>query len=161
MDTPDVLAKVSDKLDMLGRDDAALAAQEEGVRRRRTEIQQEVAKLQAFVEVYRSLTGVDASPAAPPSAPAVRVGVKPTESISNLAFGFLSERSGATKIAEIIAWLVSIGKLSAERTHNNYSVVYATLMRDKRFTRPKAGEFALVPSGPSLFGAPLVGKRSG
>lgn len=154
MDAPDVIAKVNDKLESLNRDDAALAAQEEGVRRKRAELQQEIAKLQAFVEVYRSLTGEPA----PTLGPATQA--SPAQSISNLVFRFLSDRGGSAPIADIIAWLVEVGKLPAERTHNNYSVVYATLMRDKRFDRPKPGLFRLAPAGPTIFGVPLIGRRT-
>ena|ERR1035437_9681735 len=153
MEAPEVIAKATDKLESLNRDYAALAAQEEGVRRKRAELQQEIAKLQTFVDIYRSLTGE------PIPMPGPTTQASPAESISNLTFRFLSERGGGAPIADIIAWLVSIGKLPAERTHNNYSVVYATLMRDKRFDRPKPGLFRLKPTGPTIFGVPLVGQR--
>jgi len=155
MEPTDVIAKVSERLESLSRDDAALAAQEEGVQRRRAELQKEIADLESFVKLYRSLTG-ESVPLPDPRTP-----ISPKESISNLAFRFLSDRGGGVPIADIIGWLVEIGKLPADRTHNNYSVVYATLMRDKRFERPEAGVFRLKPTGPTIFGTPLVGRRDG
>ena len=157
----DVLDRAKDKLDALTKAEADLAAQEEGVRRRREAIRQEIAKLEAFVEVYVEISGLTSETSAVREVERVAARAKVPESISNLVFRFLSEQGGAAPIADIIAHLVEVGKLPPERTHNNYSVVYATLMRDKRFARPKPGLFELVQAGPTIFGVPLVGKRNG
>jgi hypothetical protein len=158
----DVLGRAKDKLDTLTKAEADLAAQEEGVRRRREAIRQEIAKLEAFIDVYIEISGLSSVASAVREVEKIAARPKVPESISNLVFGFLSEQGGAAPIADIIAHLVDVGKLPPDRTHNNYSVVYATLMRDKRFARPRPGIFVLTPpAGPTIFGAPLNGGRSG
>lgn len=142
--TDDFIVQVERKLTELRRDDTQLAAQEEGVRRKRNDLRGQMAELQASLRVYRDFMGVPAEPS-----PATSIGLfddVPMGTIADMASGVIRKRGEPMKVADITRALESLGKLKPEDEggRGNYGSVYGTLKRDRRFRLLEAGKFGLA-----------------
>jgi hypothetical protein len=136
------LARAKDKVESLTREVGLLAAQEEGVRRRKQELQQALAEWERAIAIY-----AEAMELAPPDSPGQITAAldTPEGTLSQLAEGYLAER-GPAKINDLVAWLVSVGRLSGDpiKSGQNYGQVYTTLLRHPdRFRKVGRGEFSL------------------
>jgi hypothetical protein len=142
----DFITQVQRRVAEIGREDAQLAAQEDGVRRKRADLREQMGELQASLRVYREFMGVPADPQPP-----VGVGLfddVPMGTIADMAMAVISKRGEPMKVAEITRALESLGKMKPEDEggRGNYGSVYGTLKRDRRFRLLDAGRFGLVGS---------------
>lgn len=126
----------------LGREDAALAAQEDGVRRKREVIQERIDALAQSVKVYRLIMGIGIEPTPPARGMFDDI---PMGSVSDMAFALIRRNEAPMKVSDIAKALQQAGKLKANAdTRSNYSNVYGVLRRDRRFTRPAQGTFGVA-----------------
>jgi hypothetical protein len=138
------IARATATIDKLMDEERALAAQEEGVRRRRLALQQLVADWQRSIALYSDAMGLsgDATPGQVSAALDA-----PEGSVVELAERYLREHGGTAKIKDVVRWLVAVGKLSseAEKSGQNYGAVYTAVLRHpERFKRIGRGEFELT-----------------
>lgn len=141
--TTDFVDEVERRLADLRREEVALAAQEEGVRRKRGEIRQRMNELEATIRVYREVMNQPAPPVTPTVGLFENV---PMGTIGNMAFEIMQRVGQPMKVADVARALVAAGKLQseAEGDRGNYGTVYGTLLRDRRFTKVGTGAFGLA-----------------
>ena len=152
----DFIQLVEAELYKLLEEDRALQAQEQGVRRKRAELGEEIQRLRGAASTYRELMGV-----AEEAKPSVGLfdDLPVDGTIADMAEVLFRGR-GAMKVAEIVGILEEVGKLKrpdiGESVRGNYGTVYGTLTRDKhRFVKKEQGVFDLVGS-PAEDGASTV-----
>lgn len=143
MTQEDFIALAERQLADYVREDGALAAQEEGVRRKRSEIQQRIDDIRSSIRVYRDLMGIGAEQ---PPQPVGLFDDIPMGTIADMAAVILKKQGQPMKVAEVARVLEATGKLKAGKTsaHQNYGTVYGTLQRDRRFERLAQGRFGLA-----------------
>jgi len=142
------LTKARDRLATLSRDDTLLAAQEEGVRRKRAELQQAMADLRRSTDVYLELMGIGET-TAPGQIAVVFDGADGQGTLSDLAFKALQAHGGRGRIVDIVGWLQEMGRLPKDpaKAQTQYSSVYTALLRDQeRVMRAGRGEFVTIES---------------
>ncbi len=125
----------------LEREEAALAAQEEGVRRKRDELQQKINKLELSLDVYREVMERQNGGAEPESTffgPEIRDGT-----IAEMAEAVIRREGGVARVSDVVHVLLDRGKLT-RNGRRGYSTVYSILFRDPRFKRVAQGTFALA-----------------
>ena len=137
------MGRAREKVESLTREVGLLAAQEEGVRRRKLELTQALAEWERAIALY-----AEAMELTPPDAPGQITAAldTPEGSLSQLAEGYLAERGTPAKINDLVKWLVSVGRLSGDpaKAGQNYGQVYTTLLRHPdRFRKVGRGEFNL------------------
>jgi hypothetical protein len=140
-DGRDFLEMVQERLDSLKRDDALLAAQEEGVRRKRAELGQAMEKLKVAAEAYRYLMVRQTEPAPGQLA----VVSQPSQTLADLIAEHMAEHDGRAKVITLVHRLVEVGRLPSrsDKYGSNYGTVYTALLRDERFEKVGRGEWTL------------------
>lgn len=146
MPQDEFITQVERKLGELRRDDHALAAQEEGVRRRRAELRSQMNELQASIRVYREFMGMPVE-----LAPRATTGLFddiPMGTIADMSYAVVAKNGGPMKVADITRALEELGKLKpdSDGARGNYGSVYGTLKRDRRFRRAGTGSFGIAPT---------------
>ncbi len=134
------IAKVLTQLRDLRRSDAALRAQEEGVRRRREELAGQIEVLESSLRVYRDVMELpeEASPER------TLFGEVALGTVADMAYEILSRHEGPMKVADLTKILEGLGKFAGTAENvRTYATVYGSLSRDSRFTRTDQGEFDL------------------
>lgn len=146
----DFIARATARVRELEKDDAALAAQEEGVRRKRLALQEEIRIAQGAIDLYGEVMNVGTKPEATPQP---LFDVPQPGTIADMTYAILVNSQKPMTVHEIARRLTQAGKLSEEGpgdARTNYATVFGTLRRDRRFYRPAPGRFAIHPeSGPS------------
>jgi hypothetical protein len=152
MSSPDpFVQKALAKIASLEREEALLAAQQEGVQRRRNELQEQIVEWDRAKKLYVEAMGADAPAADPPAAegkgPAVDAA---NRSIGDLTYEYISASpNGSAKITDVAAWLTGIGKLHSDLKNTNrpYGAVYTAILRNpKRFVKVGRGEYRIANS---------------
>jgi hypothetical protein len=139
------LLRARARMESLARDEALLAAQEEGVKRRRIEVQQAIADLGRSIDLYQDLMGINEA-SSPGQIPAVFETVRGP--LSTLIFDVLRARDGRGKVSDIVLWLQELGRFPTDPDHAaaQYSSVYTALLRDPRMEKVGRGEFRIDES---------------
>ena len=136
--------------------DLALAAQEDGVRRKRAELGERIERIRASVRTYHELMGIEQQ--AVPSSELFG-GEIPQGTIADMAAKLIETRGGPMKVADIVTELEKLGKLKpgggGDSGRGNYGTVFGTLDRSRRFVKTGAGEFGIADTGESDRGRPL------
>jgi hypothetical protein len=143
--TDPFLVKAQERLVTLAKEQAQLAAQEEGVRKRRLEKQAEFATVKQSIALYHEL--MDTQTEVSPSPGQLAVPLQPSATVADLVFAWVSDHGGRGRVKAILQGLVQAGKFNDD-SNGNYSTVYTALMRDPRFEKVDRGEFGLRPVPP-------------
>lgn len=135
----DFLTLVKRRLTDLQRQDSDLAAQEEGVRRKRAVVQNEINKLQFSAETYRHLMGIadEATPEQGLFGPDEAAG-----SVAEMAADIMYRNGGQAALLEIRDELARLGKVRPGQ--RGYGTVYASLSRGNRFVKVGPGVYGLT-----------------
>ena len=158
--TDPFVVKAQERLVTLAKEQAQLAAQEEGVRKRRLEKQAEFATVKQSIALYQELMGTQTEASTSPGQMAVPL--QPSATVADLVFAWLSDHGGRGRVKDILQGLVQAGKFDDD-SNGKYSIVYTALMRDPRFEKVDRGEFWLkpVPPIPSSDSSDVVAVRVG
>ena len=143
MDEKDFLEVAEAKLKEFVDLEKSLAAQEDGVRRRRAGIREDIELLTSSINVYRNLMGL-------PRMPVELTDDLQLGSIAAMAVDLIQRNRRPMKVVDIVEALETAGKLEKRPGRQNYSSVYSILFRDKRFAKTEQGEFGLA--GPAFAG---------
>jgi len=143
------LGRARDRLQKLAADIAQLEAQEEGVRRRRLELVDQVRDWERAVSLYSEAMDVETTDAAPGQ---MSVALDaPSGTFAQLVSKYMGDHGGQAKIADIARWLVDVGRLPNDpKKHGQYyGRVYTTLLRHPdRYEFVDKGLFRLKDEGP-------------
>jgi hypothetical protein len=127
----------------LQAEERALAAQEEGVRRRRAALQSRLTSIENAVVLYQELTGQTTVMPEPDvgASNGLRMGT-----IVDMAAQVIERSGGRAKMTKIVEELERAGKLkpSEPGDRNNYATVYGTLRRSRRLHKADKGEWELA-----------------
>lgn len=156
MASDDFIHRAEAELGAATREENALAAQEEGVRRKRADLQQRMTELRDSIRVYRELMELGAEAKSPSVGMFDNI---PLGSITDMAYAIIERQGAPMKVADIARTLVGAGKLKPNGTgkSSNYATVFGILRRDRRFAKMGEGTFGLAglngqtsPSAPPL-----------
>ena len=137
------------ELERLLGEDRALAAQEDGVRRKRAELGGRIELLRSSVATYRDL--MDIKDETLPSSRLFEEEV-PQGTIAEMAAALIERHGGPMKVSDIVQELETRGKLKrgpgGNAARGNYGTVFGTLARHRGFLKTGTGEFGLAPDLP-------------
>jgi hypothetical protein len=145
----DFVAKAKERIEKLSYEITQLELQEEGVRRRRLELQRQADEWKRSVTHYAEVMGIDV---ATPGQLVAGLDT-PTGTIPQLTDRYLIEHDGIAKVSDITEWIVETGRLQndPERAQRHYGQVYTALLRHPaRFENVDRGTFRLRPGSTPL-----------
>ena len=129
----------------IGKDIAQLEAQEQGVRRKVRELQEQLENWETALQLYAEAMKIKL----PEPVPGQMAGFLDASeaAVPDLVAHYMAERGRRARIRDLTKWLVSIGRFSdeVERSGQLYGQVYTAVLRHpERFEKEGPGTFRLL-----------------
>lgn len=135
------LDRVTAEMTEVARAEAALAAQEDGIRRRRAELSERLNALATSAAMYREVMGIDKPEA--PSRPLFEEGALPKGSVSEMAYAAIQKHGSPMQVADVTKALIAAQKFDGNDYRQHYATTYGILTKDKKFVKVAPGQFEI------------------
>lgn len=141
-DVDEFVTRIEADLRGMATQDADLAAEEEVIRSKRSELRSRLAELTRLRDVYRSYMGIQSGKQ--PDKGLFDAETPRAGTIADLAFVTVQQHGGQMKVRAIQDELTRIGKLKGGP--GDYGTLFGSLSRDRRFMKASRGVFQIAES---------------